>query len=182
MYRTLKRLNPKRLAKKNRIYYWDIESWGLNPRNVAFIVVKPERQYTKDMPEEWIFGSHESMRDWIDSLPSTKNHIFYAHNSHKFDTLAIYTAEEIIDSPKCMAGNVIYTLQPRKNLEFRDSMHILSAPLRAYGAKGETPNKFIDEDDPDFGNQLSITTQDIDYCRLDVDILREAILTMREAL
>jgi len=181
MYRTMKRLNPKRLAIKNRIYYWDIESWGLNPRNVAFIIVKPERQYTKDMPEEWIFGSHESMREWIDSLPSTKNHIFYAHNSHKFDTLAIYTAEEIIDSPKCMAGNVIYTLQPRKNLEFRDSMHILSAPLRAYGAKGETPIKFIDEDDPDFGNQLSITTQDIDYCRLDVDILREAILTMREA-
>lgn len=181
MYRTMRRLNPKRLAAKNRIYYWDIESWGLNPRNVAFIVVKPERQYTKDMPEEWIFGSAEDMRRWIDSLPSTKNHIFYAHNSHKFDTLALYTAEEIIDSPKCMAGNVIYTLQPRKNLEFRDSMHILSAPLRAYGAKGVTPEKFIDEDNPDFGNQLSITDVDLDYCRLDVDILRDAIITMREA-
>jgi len=180
-YRTLKRLNAKRLAKKNRVYYWDIESWGLNPRNVAFIVVKPERQYTKDMPEEWIFGSHEDMRKWVDSLPTTKKHIFYAHNSHKFDTLALYTAEEIIDSPKCMAGSTIYTLQPRKNLEFRDSMHILSAPLRAYGAKGVTPAKFIDEDNPDYGNQLAITDEDLDYCRLDVDILRDSIITMREA-
>ncbi len=180
-YRTLKRLKAKRLAKKNRIYYWDIESWGLNPRNVAFIIVKPERQYTKGMPEEWLFSSGEQMREWVDSLPSTFNHIFYAHNSHKFDTLCLYTAEEIIDSPKCMAGNVIYTLQPRKNLEFRDSMHILSAPLSAYGAKGITPQKFIDEDDPGFGNVLSITDLDLDYCRLDVDILRDAILTMREA-
>ncbi len=181
MWRTMKRLNAKRLAKKNRIYYWDIESWGLNPRNVAFIIVKPERQYTKNMPEEWLFSSHEDMRSWIDTLPSTFNHIFYAHNSHKFDTLALYTAEEIIDSPKCMAGNVIYTLQPKKNLEFRDSMHILSAPLAAYGAKGVTPAKFIDEDNPDFGNVLSITDQDLDYCRLDVTNLRDSIITMREA-
>jgi len=180
-YRTLKRLNAKRMAKKNRVYYWDIESWGLNPQNVAFIVVKPERKYTKDTPEEWIFGSGEDMRKWIDSLPSTKKHIFYAHNSHKFDTLALYTAEEIVDSPKCMAGGTIYTLQPRKNLEFRDSMHILSARLSAYGAKGITPQKFINEDDPHFGDQLAITNEDLDYCRLDVDILRDSIITMREA-
>ena len=180
-YRTLKRLKAKRLTKKTRIYYWDIESWGLNPRNVAFIIVKPERQYTKQMPEEWIFSSAEHMREWIDTLPSTKKHVFYAHNSHKFDTLALYTAEEIIDSPKCMAGSTIYTLQPRKNLEFRDSMHILSAPLASYGAKGITPEKFIDEDNPGFGDVLSITDIDLDYCRLDVDILRDAIITMREA-
>ena len=180
-YRTMKRLNAKRLAKKNRVYYWDIETYGLNPRNVAFIIVKPERQYTRNIPDEWIFSSWEKMRDWIDTLPSTFNHIFYAHNSHKYDSLSIYTAEEIIDMPKCMAGNTIYTLQPKPNLEFRDSMHILSAPLAAYGAKGITPKKFIDEDDPDFGNQLAITNEDLDYCRLDVDILKESILTMREA-
>lgn len=180
-YRTMKRLNPKRMAKKNRVYYWDIESWGLNPQNVAFIIVKPERQYTRDMPEEWIFGSGEDMRRWIDKLPTTKKHIFYAHNSHKFDTLALYSAEEIIDSPKCMAGNVLYTLQPQKNLEFRDSMHMLAAPLKAYGAKGITPAKFIDEENADFGNQLAITDEDLDYCRLDVNILREAIVTMRGA-
>tara|TARA_Y100001963_G_scaffold117870_1_gene164048 strand:+ start:501 stop:2339 length:1839 start_codon:yes stop_codon:yes gene_type:complete len=181
MWRTMKRLNAKKLAKKNRVYYWDIESWGLNPRNVAFIIVKPERKYARHTPEEWLFATHEDMRAWIDALPSTYNHIFYAHNSHKFDTLAIYTAEEIIDSPKCMAGGTIYTLQPRKNLEFRDSMHILSAPLAAYGAKGLTPAKFTDEDNPDFGNPLSITDEDLDYCRLDVDILRDSIITMREA-
>lgn len=180
-YRTMKRLNPKKIAKKNRYYYWDIETWGLNPRNVAFIVVKPERQYTQAMPEEWLFHSHEHMRSWIDSLPKGFNHIFYAHNSHKFDTLAIYTAQEIIDSPKCMAGSTIYTLQPEKHLEFRDSKHILVAPLRAYGAKGITPEKFINEDDENFGNILSITDDDLDYCRLDVDILREAIVTMRGA-
>lgn len=178
-YRTMKRLNPKRIAKKNRYYYWDIETWGLNPRNVAFIIVKPEQAYTKSMPKEWLFHSHEHMRSWIDTLPKGFNHIFYAHNSHKFDTLAIYTAEEIIDSRKCMAGSTIYTLQPAKHLEFRDSKHILVAPLAAYGAKGVTPQKFINEDDKDFGNILSITDEDLDYCRLDVDILREAIVTMR---
>ena len=64
-YRTMKRLNPKKIAKKNRYYYWDIETWGLNPRNVAFIVVKPETQYTQGMPKEWLFHSHEHMRLWI---------------------------------------------------------------------------------------------------------------------
>tara|TARA_R110002012_G_scaffold49870_3_gene129144 strand:- start:209 stop:2035 length:1827 start_codon:yes stop_codon:yes gene_type:complete len=177
----MKRLKPKRMAKKNRVYYWDIESWGLNPQNPAFIVVKPERQYTRDMPEEWIFQNGSHMRSWLATLPKTKNHIFYAHNSHRFDTLCLYNAIEIAESEKCMAGNTIYTLQPEKNLEFRDSMHLLNAPLAAYGAKGITPQKFIDENHPDYGDLESITEADIEYCRLDVDILRDAILTLREA-
>ena len=180
-YRTMRRLNPKKQAKKNRYYYWDIESFGLNPRNAPLIIVRPEKQYARHMQEEYIFNSPQEMRDWVDNLPKTKKHIFYAHNSSKFDTLALYTADEIADSPKVMAGSVIYTLRPKKHLEFRDSWHILSARLKAYGAKGITPQKFIDENHEDFGNWDSITEEDIEYCRQDVKILKEAIVTMREA-
>lgn len=180
-YRTMKRLNPKRMAKKNRYYYWDIESWGLNPQNTAFIIVKPERQYTKSMPEEWLFKTGGEMRAWMDDLPTGFKHIFYAHNSHKFDTLALYSAEEIAKSTKVAAGGTLYSLQPEKHLELRDSVQLLCARLAAYGAKGVTPQKFIDENDPDFGNLDSITDQDIDYCRQDVDILREAVTTLRSA-
>lgn len=178
-FRTMRKANPKKMAKKNRYYYWDIESWGLNPRNVAFIIVKPEQKYTRDTPDEWLFHNHAHMRSWLESLPKTKNHIFYAHNGNKFDILSIYSAQEIIDSEKLMSGSSYYTIRPKKNLEFRDSYHLLNAPLRNYGAKGITPDKFINENNPDFGNNNSITDSDIDYCRLDVDILREAIVTLR---
>ena len=162
-----------------RVYYWDIESWGLNPKNVAFMMVMPEKRYHKRMKDEYLFNTGEEMLEWVDRLPKSFHHIFYAHNGNAFDIYALFDAHQLADMKKLANPSTVFSFEYRKNVIFRDSRHLLSAPLSAYGAKGITPKKFIDSNDPDFGNRDSITTEDVDYCRLDVVILREAIMTLR---
>jgi len=168
-----------------RFYYWDIESWGLNPANPAFIVVKPELEYDKETPDQWLFitddesNAGQKMLDWIKTLDEEIKHIFFAHNGNKFDIYALFEAFELRDMQKIAGSTVVYEFKYSKSVWFRDSMTLLNAPLSTYGAKGETPDKFINEDNPDFGNMDSITKEDIDYCILDVDILRDAIINLR---
>lgn len=65
-------------------------------------------------------------------------------------------------------------------LEIIDSLGLLPMSLAKIGQaigleKGETPAKFCDEDHEDFGNIMSITMSDIDYCLNDCDVLWQGI-------
>ena len=178
-YRVLERQKARKESDKVRFYYWDIESWGLNPSDPAFIMVMPEKRYHKNMKEEYYFKDGASMLAWIDKLPKSYRHVFYAHNGNKFDIYALFDTEAIIDMPKLANPSTVFQFQYGQNVFFKDSLQLLSAPLASYGAKGITPKKFIDPNDPDYGNKDSITEQDIEYCRQDVVILRDAITTLR---
>lgn len=179
-WRTIHRQTPRSMPKgmEVRRYFWDIESWGLNPARPAFMVVKPERQFTKSTPDEWVFWSGSEMLDWIDTLPKKHRHIFYAHNGNAFDIYALFTARELADMKKVASDSRVFSFVYRPHVQFRDSLHLLAAGLSAYGAKGTTPPMFIEESHPDFGNVDAISQVEIDYCRLDVDILRDAVTTL----
>lgn len=178
-YRVLERQTPRKESPKTRYYYWDIESWGLNPKDPAFIMVMPEKRYHKKMKDEHFFKDGASMLEWIDKLPKTYNHVFYAHNGNKFDIYALFDTQALVDMPKLANPSTVYQFKYGKNVFFKDSLHLLSAPLASYGAKGITPKKFIDPKHPDYGNVDSITEQDVEYCRQDVAILKDAIKTLR---
>jgi len=178
-YRTIKRQMPRREPDNVRVYYWDIESWGLNPKDVAFILVMPERPYHKRMKEEYVFQTGQEMRAWVDSLPKSFRHVFYAHNGNNFDIYALFNAQELVDMPKLANPSTVFQFQYGDNVLFRDSYQLLSAPLSSYGAKGTTPKKFIEPNHPYFGDRESITKEDVAYCRLDVVILRDALTTLK---
>lgn len=61
-------------------------------------------------------------------------------------------------------------------MEFRDSTALMPVPLATIGKalgfpKGKTPTKFTEEDDPDFGNIMAITDEDVLYCVRDNEVL-----------
>lgn len=185
-YRSIYEQKASSFKTKVRFYYWDIESWSLNPSKCAFIIVKAERAYDEETPEFWQFmtdsesSAGDYMFEWLKTLDEDIRHIFYAHNGNKFDIYALFEAYELRDMEKLGGGSTIYEFKMNKSVWFRDSYHLLNAPLSSYGAKGVTPQKFIDEEHPDFENMDSITQEDIDYCILDVDILRDAIVNLRK--
>lgn len=186
--RTLRRRDPKKAFKKDRIYYYDIESWGLNPAlDPPLICVVPEHNYTRSMTKRdrarngYIFRSVAAFTDWLDTLPKTFNHTFYAHNGNNFDIYSFLTAEGIVNSKKLASDTRIFDLTLRPGVHFRDSYHLLSVPLRALGSKGITPEKFIDPEHPDFGNPDSITDEDVEYCVQDCRVLRDALVGLRSA-
>tara|TARA_R100001460_G_scaffold35891_3_gene68988 strand:- start:2966 stop:4861 length:1896 start_codon:yes stop_codon:yes gene_type:complete len=179
-FRTIHAQRPRPQPKERQIrrFYWDIESWGLNPARPAFIVVKPERQFTASMPDEWVFWSGEEMLDWLDTLPKKHLHIFYAHNGNAFDIYALFDARKLADMRKVASDSRVFSFQFQDHIHFRDSLHLLDAGLSAFGSKGITPAMFIEESHPDFENVDAITKAEVDYCRLDVDILRDAMTTL----
>ena len=64
-----------------------------------------------------------------------------------------------------------------------DSLGVLPLPLAAIGEavgfpKGETPNKFKDPEDPDFGNFMSLTDDDVRYCLQDCEVLFHGLNTL----
>src|SRR6056300_498383 len=120
-YRTIKRQMPRRMPSNVRVYYWDIESWGLNPKNVAFMVVMPEKRYHKRMKDEYVFNTGAEMRQWVDSLPKSFHHVFYAHNGNAFDVYALFDANELADMKKLANPSTVFSFEYKKNVWFRDS-------------------------------------------------------------
>ena len=178
-YRTIQAQLPRSQSPKVRYYYYDIESWGLNPKNPAFIMLMPEKRYHSKMRGEYYFEDGKAMIEWVDNLPKSYRHVFYAHNGNAFDIYALFDTQELIDMKKLANPSTVFQFQYGKNVFFKDSYHLLSSPLSTYGAKGITPDKFINKLNPDFGNKSSISALDIEYCRQDVFILRDAIMTLR---
>ena len=137
----------QREAKKNRYYAFDIECAGLNPTNPLLICVVPFEQYTKRMPSEWVFKGENCRADfiqWLESLPSTFNHCIYGHNGTRFDIYSVFDKWGVLSAEKFERNGTIFWIRYNNHIEFRDSKHILQAPLKAFGAKGITPLKFID--------------------------------------
>ena len=69
------------------------------------------------------------------------------------------------------------------HIKILDSLGVLPLSLGEIGKavnfpKGETPNKFIDKADPDHQNLFSITTEDIDYCIRDCEVLFRGLQMM----
>jgi len=170
----------RRQPKKARYYAFDIESWGLNPNNPVILAVVPFKKYTRNTPEKWVFHNKEEMIEWLDSLPITKRNIIYAHNGSKFDIYAIFETWDIIDSKKFDRDGRIYWIRYNQSVEFRDSFHLLNTNLKNLGAKGITPEKFINSEHPDYGNRDSITELDIEYCVQDCEVLRDALIDMQK--
>jgi len=175
---------PSYRAKKLRVISWDIESWGLNPAEPALITYRFDKKYPRYEQEGYFKGENckQEFIDFCNNLPTTYNHRLYAHNGAKFDNHAVFTAQEIANAVKFAAGSRIFYIKldtEKGNVEFRDSRHVLSAPLRAFdseaASKGETPMKFIDDANPDYGNYDSINEEDIRYGMDDVRVLDNAI-------
>jgi len=61
-------------------------------------------------------------------------------------------------------------------VELRDSVALMPVKLATIGKalgfpKGETPSIFTDADDPNFGNYMAITNEDVEYCIRDCEVL-----------
>lgn len=171
---------PRKQAKKDRYYALDIECAGLNPHDPLLICVVPFSKYSKQVQDKYVFTNRDELLDWLENLPSTKNHIIYSHNGSKFDNYAIFnSALDIVNARKFAIESTIYSISYRSNIEFRDSLHLLQAPLRAFGSKGITPEKFINKNHPHFGLHGKITEEDIEYCVQDCVILKNALIELR---
>ena len=181
MKRYFRGRKARRDAKKNRYYSFDIECAGLNPKNPLLICVVPFHQYNSRMPEQWVFrGPHckQQFLEWLDALPTTKKNIIYSHNGSRFDIYAVFDKWGVVQAKKFDRDGRIYWIQYAPHVEFRDSAHLLKAPLRAFGAKGTTPQKFIDKNHPDFGSYDAVDDEDIEYCIQDCIVLRNAMKQM----
>ena len=189
-YRSLRRRAPKREKKKTRIFYYDIESWGLNPADDApLICVTAERPYTKWMEkydkDGWTFITDEEgtavnkFKAFLERLPKGKEHLFYGHNGNDFDLYCIANENKLRDNKKLASDTRIFKFEYDLNIHFRDSKHLLPLPLSKLGAKGVTPDMFIDPEHPDWKNPAAIDQTAIEYCRQDVRVLRSAIIGLR---
>lgn len=172
---------PSREAKLNRYYAFDIECAGLNPKDPLLLCVVPLESYTKVMQENWVFTTREELQEFLHNLPTGFNHTFFAHNGSKFDIYAVFdSALDIVNSDKFAVKGRIYSIKYLNNITFRDSSHLLAAPLKVFGAKGITPEKFINPNHPQYGRPDCITDQDIAYCIQDCIVLRDALNSLRD--
>lgn len=170
---------PREQSTKDRFYAWDIECAGLNPNDPLIIAVVPFERFSSRTPSEWVFRAAGEFREWLADLPTGFNHIFYAHNGSRFDNYSVFTAEQMRDAKKFERDGTIFWIQLRSGVEFRDSRNVLPVALKALGAKGVTPAKFIDEGHPDYGDPDAITEEDVEYCVQDCRVLRDALESAR---
>ena len=177
MKRWFRGKKPSPLFKRVRDYAWDIECFGLNPSEPNLIAYRSFEQYGRTPAEGYWTGrqSKEEFINFLHSLPKTKLHRFFAHNGNRFDIYAIFTAEEIVTAKKFSNGNRIFYIKYLPHVEFRDSKMLLSAPLKAFGAKGITPEKFINSEHPQYGDFDCIDDEDIEYCVQDCRVLVDAL-------
>jgi len=180
--RYLRGREPRREMKRNRYYAFDIECAGLNPTKPLLICLTPFEKYSNRLDSEYVFKGENCKTDfktWLDSLPKNFNHIIYAHNGSRFDIYSVFDKWGIVAAEKFERKGRIFYIKYNRSVQFRDSINILQAPLKAFGAKGVTPQKFIDENHPDYGKYEAITQTDIDYCIQDCLVLRDALVEMK---
>lgn len=181
MKRWFRGKRPSPLFKKVRDYAWDIECFGLNPYAPSIVSVVPFEKYGHHAMEVSFVGSNarEEFINYLHALPKTKKHRFFAHNGNRFDIYSLFEAEEIVTAKKFSNGSRIFYIKFLPHIEFRDSKHLLSAPLKAFGAKGITPMKFIDPEHPEYGNFDAMTDEDVEYCVQDCRVLVDALKQFR---
>ena len=180
--RTLVRQMPQRDRTPSQVWAWDIESYGLNPSQP--IIISMFNFSASDSIQTWVgTGSRREARQFIDSLHG--RHIFYAHRGNSFDIYSLFDMGELVAMRKLAGGTSVYEFRyptARGGLvHFRDSSHLLPVPLSALGAKGETPEKFTNPDDPAYGDPSAIEDADIWYCEQDVRVLAAALADLRDS-
>lgn len=169
-WHTIHKLGPKKLRGSLRWFFLDIETWGLDPRPRAF-AFGCVSDLSGNVRE--VFYDPVNMRAWLEEQAKESNIVVYAHNGHRYDYLSIMTAEEIATSKKVMVGTKVIEIT-LNGVKYRDSISCLPMSISKMGdafklPKGITPQAYID------GTPRTITQEDIDYCWLDVDIMRRGI-------
>lgn len=168
---------------------FDIETWGLNPSNLALACFFDGMKY-------YTYFSKQEILDYLDSLES--NTIIYAHNGAKFD-MVIFFDNFILDTNWKVKkyGDVYhfhYKNKQDKDIFFKDSYYILQSSLKNLAKdlldkqeqKLELDEKFKNPEQHGFSlteyrkniqeyNIKNITQQDIEYCQRDVYSLYQII-------
>ena len=115
-------------SKGETLFVFDIETWGLDATALAFGCF-----HNVNTGEEWTFYTKEAMREFIESQAPC---IVYGHNSSRYDTLALYTVEELYNARKIANGTRIFELEPRYFIS-KDGSEVS-------GGDGEWVNQRID--------------------------------------
>jgi len=82
------------------VFVWDIETWGLDATAFAFGCV-----HQVSTGEERTFFTKEALREYLESEAPC---IVYAHNSSKYDTLCLFSTDELYNADKIANGTRIY--------------------------------------------------------------------------
>lgn len=120
---SIRALSFKANNKKDnyKIITFDIETWGLNPNNLALGIF-----YDEETKKYSIHYSYESIFNYIDNLKN--NTLIYAHNGFNYDY--IFLIEKVLERKVSYRkfGNVgimKYTNSKNARIEFKDSLYLL---------------------------------------------------------
>lgn len=181
--KVLKQENKK--LKDRKIITFDIETWGLNPSNLALASFYNGEEFFNYLTKEEIINFLDNLKE---------DCIIYAHNGSKYD-IAIFF-EELMFSEKWFMrkhGDILsfkYTNKNDKEIVFKDSYHILNDSLKNLAKsflkqeeqKLEISDKFINPQNHGFQkevyleniekyNRENINDLDIEYCNRDTQVL-----------
>lgn len=195
--RTLQILESLKSIDKSsyKIVTFDIETYGLNPENLALAIFFNGVDYK-------VCFTKEECLDYIDNLQ--ENTLIYAHNGFKYDYNIFYN--ETINGKFKITNNGNISLIKYKNnkdfnIELRDSLYILPGSLKGLGEsffkndpnlkevieKTKTPTKFINPSEIGFSreeyeldkkafNIKNINEEDIEYCKNDCFVLYKILM------
>jgi len=185
----LKKDKKQKKEKEFDLIVWDIETWGLNPNNLALSSFYNGKNYFNHYTKKDIL-------DFIDKLE--KDTLIYAHNGSNFD-INLFFDEILLSSSWRMqkTGNILhftYKNKLGKTIKFKDSYYILQRSLKDLAKdfldktnqKLEIDKKFIDPTIVNFEkekylkniekfNRKNITKDDIVYCNQDTKVLYDLI-------
>ena len=186
----LKQLREEETKKHDyKIVTFDIETWGLNPSNLALSSFYDGENFSN-------YYTKEDILKHLDSFD--KDTIIYAHNGSKYD-IAIFF-DELLFSLKwnmLKTGDILhvkYTNKKDKTIKFKDSYNILHDSLKnltksflnekeqklTLDEKFKNPEKFGFKKenylkDIEKYNRENITEEDIKYCNRDTYTLYKII-------
>lgn len=172
-----------------KIQTFDIETWGLNPSNLALACFFDGEDY-------YNFYNKEEVINYLDDIK--QNTLIYAHNGARFDMVMFF--DEILYNPKWSikkTGQIYhfsFTNAHNKEIKFKDSYYILPSSLKNLAKdllKEEEQKLTLDEkfkNPENWGfdkteylkdirayNKKHITQDDLHYCQRDVYSLYKII-------
>lgn len=186
----LKQLRTEEKKKKSfDLMTFDIETWGLNPSNLALCSF-----YNGEIFHN--FYCKDDIIEFLDSIG--KDTIIYAHNGSKYD-ISIFFDELMFSNEWFMlkTGDILhvrYTNKKEKKIVFKDSYNILHDSLKNLAKsflkqeeqKLVLDDKFKNPEKRGFKkekylenikeyNLKHITKKDIEYCNRDTEVLYKII-------
>lgn len=172
-----------------KIITFDIETWGLNPSNLALACFYDGEDY-------YNFYNKEEVLNYLDNIK--QNTLIFAHNGAKFDMVMFFN--EILYNPKWnikKTGQIYhfsFTNSFNKEIKFKDSYYILPSSLKSLSKdllkeeeqKLTLDDKFKNPENWGFDkeeylkdvriyNKKHITQEDVKYCQRDVYCLYQIL-------